>query len=391
MAKSRKGAHGAGTIRKRPDGRWEARCTVGFNEETGRQIQKSVYGKTQREVREKMTQIIAEIDEGSYLEPTKQTLGAWLDEWLETYVTPSVSSYTLESYRGTCNNHIKPALGNTKMAKLTTTQVQRFYNKMLKDGLTAGTVRRVHATLSLALKQAVKIKAMKNNVAELCEVPKHQARTIKPLEYDEVASLLSATEGQKSGILCKVTLFTGLRQGEVLGLTWDAIDWEKNTILVDKQLHKTVQGRGGQYELSQTKSGKSRIITVAPYVMDLLREQRQWQETMAKRAGEKWCNEWNLVFTNKKGGHLTHGTVYNHFKRIATSVGLDEMRFHDLRHSFAVISLESGDDIKTVQENLGHATASFTMDVYGHVSQKMKQQSAARMEQYIQGVSNNLT
>ena len=108
---------------------------------------------------------------------------------------------------------------------------------------------------------------------------------------------------------------------------------------------------------------------------------------MAQRAGEAWDNEWDLVFTNALGGHFTHGTAYNHFKKIVAGIGLESARFHDLRHSFAVIALESGDDIKTVQENLGHATASFTMDVYGHVSQKMRQQSAARMEQYIQNVA----
>ena len=104
-------------------------------------------------------------------------------------------------------------------------------------------------------------------------------------------------------------------------------------------------------------------------------------------AGEAWNNSWDLVFTNELGGHLSHFTVYIHFKRIVRELGMPEERFHDLRHSFAVASIESGDDIKTVQSNLGHATASFTLDVYGHVTQKMRQQSADRMEEFIQKVS----
>ena len=100
-----------------------------------------------------------------------------------------------------------------------------------------------------------------------------------------------------------------------------------------------------------------------------------------------WDNPWNLVFTNEMGGHLCHFTVYKHFKNIVKEMGLESKRFHDLRHSYAVAAIESGDDIKAVQSNLGHATASFTLDVYGHVSQKMKQQSADRMEAFIQGVS----
>ena len=104
-------------------------------------------------------------------------------------------------------------------------------------------------------------------------------------------------------------------------------------------------------------------------------------------AGEAWNNSWDLVFTNEFGGNLSHFTVYKTFKEIVKSIGLEQERFHDLRHSYAVVSLESGDDIKTVQSNLGHATASFTLDVYGHVSQKMRQQSADRMEEFIQKVS----
>ena len=111
------------------------------------------------------------------------------------------------------------------------------------------------------------------------------------------------------------------------------------------------------------------------------------QAQMRLLAGEAWNNSWNLVFTNELGGHLCHCTVYKKFKAIVSEIGMPEERFHDLRHSFAVASIESGDDIKTVQSNLGHATASFTLDVYGHVSQKMRQQSADRMEEFIQKVS----
>ena len=184
----------------------------------------------------------------------------------------------------------------------------------------------------------------------------------------------------------QITLFTGLREGEVLGLTWDCIDFQHNALYVNKQLQKT-QKVGGQYVLAPTKSGRSRMITVAPSVMDLLKKQKSQQAQMRLLVGQDWKNPWDLVFTNEFGGNLSHFTVYKTFKEIVRSIGLEQERFHDLRHSYAVVSLESGDDIKTVQTNLGHATASFTLDVYGHVSQKMRQQSADRMEQFIQKVS----
>ena len=206
------------------------------------------------------------------------------------------------------------------------------------------------------------------------------------MEQEEIAAFLKAIEGCKYELVYRVTLFTGMRQGEILGLTWDCVDFQHNALYVNKQLQKTKKV-GGQYALAPTKSGRSRMITVAPSVMNLLKKQKSQQAQMRLLAGEAWNNSLDLVFTNELGGHLSHFTVYIHFKRIVKELGMPEERFHDLRHSFAVASIESGDDIKTVQSNLGHATASFTLDVYGHISQKMRQQSADRMEQFIRKVS----
>ena len=169
-------------------------------------------------------------------------------------------------------------------------------------------------------------------------------------------------------------------------MTWDCVDFQHNALYVNKQFQKTKKV-GGQYVLAPTKSGRSRMITVAPSVMNLLKKQKSQQAQMQLLAGQDWKNPWDLVFTNELGGNLSHFTVYKTFKEIVKSMGLEQERFHDLRHSYAVVSLESGDDIKTVQTNLGHATASFTLDVYGHISQKMRQQSADRMEQFIRKVS----
>ncbi len=184
-----------------------------------------------------------------------------------------------------------------------------------------------------------------------------------------------------------VTLFTGMREGEVLGLTWDCVDFKAGTVLINKQLIKN-RDEAGKFELTSTKNGKSRKIAPAPFVMRILKDQQQKQLEERFRAQSAWCNEWNLVFTDELGGHLSAVTVYNNFKRLAKQAGFPEARFHDLRHSYAVAALQSGDDIKTVQENLGHHAAAFTLDVYGHVTERMKEDSAARMEAFINGVSN---
>lgn len=383
----RKNAQGSGTIRRRSDGRWEARFTTGFDPKTGKQVQRSVYGKSQNEVRERLTKIACELDDGTYMEPAKEMVGEWLDVWLEMYVQHSVKPYTLDAYQRTCDNYLKPALGHVRLIALTAPQIQRFYNDLLvKEKLSAKTIKNIHGILHRALDRAVQLGMIRMNPSNVCDLPRVRRKEIKPMEQAEISAFLKAIEGDRFELLYQVTLFTGMRQGEVLGLTWDCVDFERENLYINKQLGKT-RKVGGSYALVPTKNSQSRVITVATSVMDLLDEQRREQIKAQLQAGSEWNNPWNLVFTNEFGGHLKHFTVYKHFKDAVTSIGLGEERFHDLRHSYAVAAIESGDDIKTVQSNLGHATASFTLDVYGHVSQKMRQQSADRMEAFIRKVS----
>ncbi len=384
----KKNAQGAGTIRKRTDGRWEARFTTGFDPTTGKQVQKSIYGKTQKEVREQLSQTIAELDAGTYLEPSKETVGQWLDTWLETYVTYSVKPYTVDSYRRVCANYLIPALGRIPLSALTAPQIQKFYNSLLVEKkLNPKTVRNIHGILHRALHQAVRLGMIRSNPTDLCDLPKTRRKEIQPLEQKDISAFLTALEGHPFEILYKVTLFTGMRQGEVLGLTWDCVDFDHSTLYVNKQLQK-VPKADGPYILVPTKNSRSRVVTVAASVMSLLKRQRARQAEMRLLAGQGWANELNLVFTNELGGHLVHEIVRRNFKEVTAAIGRPGVRFHDLRHTYAVVSIESGDDIKTVQSNLGHATAAFTLDVYGHVSQKMRQQSADRMERFIQAVSS---
>ena len=183
-----------------------------------------------------------------------------------------------------------------------------------------------------------------------------------------------------------MTLFTGAREGEILGLTWDCVDFDNDLITIEKQLQK-VRKSGGKYRLVPTKTDKTRYIRVAPFVMDLLRKQKSQQSRWRIEAGSAWLDTWGLVFTNEQGRNLSPQSVYLDFKKAAKSIGRPDARFHDLRHTYAVIKLENGDDIKTLQEDLGHYSAAFTLDVYGHVSEKMRKASADRMQAYIREIS----
>lgn len=170
-----------------------------------------------------------------------------------------------------------------------------------------------------------------------------------------------------------------MREGEVLGLCRSAIDFENGQIKVERQL----QLFQGQYVFMPPKNGKPRTITPAPFVMDLLREELRAQAEARLKAGVLWNNQEGFLFTDAQGQHLKRQTVYRHFKQAVAAIGLPHVRFHDLRHSYAVASIRAGDDVKTVSENLGHASVAFTLDVYGHVTGDMKKASADKMQRYI--------
>lgn len=217
-------------------------------------------------------------------------------------------------------------------------------------------------------------------------MPKIVKKEIHPLTDQQTAQLLNLLKGSKYEIPLTVDLFTGLREGELLGLMWDCVDFEKGTILVNKQLRRS-QRKGGTYYFSPPKNNKSRTITPAPYVMKLLQAQKGQQTRQRLMAGPAWEDS-GLVFTNEFGRYVSYRAIFDSFKRIVKRIGLPDARIHDLRHTYAVNCIRAGDDIKTVQSNLGHATAAFTLDVYGHFTDDMRSVSAQRMEGFITNVLN---
>ncbi len=376
-----RGAQGNGTIRQRKDGRWEARITVGRNPSTGKQIQKSIYGKTQAEVSKKLRELCKEVDDGIYKEPVKYTVKDWAEIWLNEY-TSNLKPLTVKQYTTYINNRIVKNMGSVKLTRLDTPIIQRFYNQLTKEGLSPVTIKNIHSILHSMLETAVEVGYMRTNPSNVCRLPKPEKKQIKPLENADISKLLEALKGDKYESLYTVDLFTGLRQGELLGLTWDCIDFKKGTMYIYRQL----QFNKGSYYFTSLKNGKTRTIVLAPYVLNILRNQKAWQAECQLKSYGMWNNKDDLVFTNELGGHLTQNYTYRHFKKIVSNIGIPDARLHDLRHTFAVSSLQSGNDVKTVQEALGHHTAAFTLDVYGHVTEEMRKASADRLETFINSV-----
>ncbi len=387
--KEKRNAKGGGSVRQRPDGRWEARCTI--NGKT-----RSFYADKQAEALKLMRDAQKAVDDQTYIEPSKLTVGQWLDIWLEEYHKPTVKPST---YRGTSNRvrlYIKPELGDIKLQKLAPPQIQKLYNSLIPK-ICAHSIKIVHANLHSALKKAVDLGYLAQNPTEKCTKPKKEKKDRIPLSSEEISLFLNQLDTieyrtisehqycmQKEDPfknLFKIALFTGMRIGEVSGLTWDCVDFKNETITIRQQLCD-VHGKKDLYYIGSTKNGKTRILNPPSFVMELLKDEKKKQLNYHLQLGLGWENKLNLVFTMPDGSVLERNCIRNHLRKIASAIGRPDLHFHDLRHTYTVLALQEGDTPKTVQEALGHATANFTLEVYAHVTEKMKKESAERMQNY---------
>lgn len=270
--KSKKAASGMGNIRKvtrNVNGKeytyYEARFTAGYDPGTGSQIQRSITGKTQKEVAKKLKEALVAMDTGTYIEPCKITVGQWLDTWSDEYLG-AIKPSTVCAYKATIKTHLKPGLGAIRLDALDVHIVQSFYNDLLnpkknKKAISPKTVKNVHGVLHKALEQAVYNGYIRANPTNACVLPRIEKKQIKPLDEDQITTFLQAVKGHQYENLFVVTLFSGMRESEALGLTWDCVDFEKSTITINKQL-QLIRGTNGEYKLTPTKNSKVRLVTV---------------------------------------------------------------------------------------------------------------------------------
>jgi len=409
MANNKRSAKGSGMIKHRPDGRWEARYTLGRDPGTGKQIQKSIYGKTQDEVRRKLSEITKDLDDGIRVDSGSMTVGAWMDTWFNEY-TVNLKDTTKRSYKDNIDLHIKPGLGAVKLSKLTPTMIQRFYNQMMVDGrrfavgrkitdntprgISAKTVKNIHNTLHKALRQATKPPncLIKYNPADSVVLPKVESHEMSILKEDEVSDLFESLNGDWHYPLFYVDLMCGMRRGEVLGLQWKNIDFENKTITVTGQLQRE-RKKGGVLRIVPLKNNKPRIIYPADNVFEVLKEHRDLQNSLRDKVlseGGTW-QDTGAVFTNDHGGWLEGSAVYRSLQRHFKRIGVTNTRMHDLRHTFATVSIAEGVDVKTLQETLGHGDPGFTLRVYGHVLDTMKRKAAEKMDIYSERINTKKT
>jgi integrase len=354
-----KNGNGEGGItRHKKSGLYMARYTV--QTPTGPK-RKTLYGKTRREVDEKLTKAKADRDSGLVFDADNMKLGEYLGWWLTDSVRDTVRPTTFERYEQMVRLHIRPVLGQLKLKNLTSTHVRGLYRQKLDAGLAPRTVQYVHVTLHKALEQAIADGLIPRNVTEAVKPPQVRREEIRPLTAEQVRILFGAAAGDRLEALYVLAVTTGLRQGELLGLKWDDVDLDEGTLRVRRTL---TTAKGGP-------------LLAAPQA---LKRHLNCQLGEIEEAGDRW-RENGLIFASETGEPLDRRLITTHrFKPLLKRAVLPEIRFHDLRHTCATLLLSKNVNPKVVSEMLGHASIAITLDTYSHVLPTMQESAAEAME-----------
>ena len=377
---------GDGSVYRHKSGKWVGEASIGLRADGGRD-RRYVYADTREEAQAALRKLLHERDTGILADPGKQTVGQFLTAWLKDVVKPSLRPQTYRSYAGVVNKHITPALGRIRLAKLSPQHLQRFYREKQDEGLTR-TVRLCHSVLHRSLGQATKWGIIPRNPASLVDPPKVPQKEFRPLSPEQAGRLLEAAEGDRFYALYVLAITCGLRQGELLGLTWENVDLDKGTLQVRYQLQwvkKEAQKSGNREEptwvLTEPKSAKSRRTVMLPQVaVQALKKHRAQQAAEKLKMGEAW-QDLGFVFTTPIGTPMDASNLRKtSFHPLLERAGVPRIRFHDLRHTCATVLLAQGVHPKVVQEQLGHSQISLTLDTYSHVLPSLQQEAANEMD-----------
>lgn len=384
MPKQQRNANRMGSIRKRADGRWEGRYT----DPMGRQ--RSVYGKTQKEVAASLRQIQRDMDTGSWIEPNRMTLSEWIDTWLTDYAENT--DKTRDYYRRICTLYVLPVLGDLRLSALTSLHIRRMLRQLQgrkgDDALSSTTVAQALAVLRIALNRAMGAKLIATNPANDVPMPRKDKTQMNIIDRPMLPDFIKAAQQTHYPEALILLLQTGLRSGELRGLTWDDIDEARSTLYVRHQLDLS---KPGSPALRPPKDDSSRAIVVGPEVLATLKAQRRRLAEHRLKAGAAWRDDpfaEALVVRTIYGNPMDAKTLYRAIKTVSEAIDVPGLHPHDLRHSYAVAALRAGADIKTVQHNLGHATAKMTMDVYAAYTTDAAQAAAAKMSAYWTDATN---
>lgn len=375
--------HGEGTIYQRNDGRWTAMITLENRK------RKTFYGKTRKEVQEKLKIALREQQQGTLVTAPQQTVKQFLEDWLENTHKQNIRPRSHERYEQIIRLHIIPRLGKVQLQNLSPQQLNKLYADKLKEGLSAITVNAIHGLLHRALEDAVRWDLLSRNVCDRISPPRKVHREIEPLSVEQIHQLLEAARGHPQEALFILALNTGMRRGELLGLKWRDISFTDGTLQVRRILNrvptKMVKEKGQRYVEAEPKTaGSRRNIVLTSMALDALKQHRTRQLEAKLKAGTSW-EDHDYVFCTSLGRHLDPGhDVLVQLKKLLVKAGLPNIRFHDLRHSSASLLLSLGVHPKVVQELLGHTEISMTMNIYSHALPTMQKDAMEKLNRMLQ-------
>ena len=377
-----------GHIIKRYKNSYTIVLNLGVDPITGRRKQQwlSVKG-TKKEAEKRLSDVLHQLDTGTFMKPGKTTLGEFLERWLKDYAWTNLAPRTAEGYEHIIRRHLLPSLGNITLTQLKPEHLQRYYSEKLSEGrcdgkgaLSPRTVKHHHVTLHTALESAVKWGLLSRNPADAVDPPHSQRPEWHTLNEDDINTLLEAAKKTPYYALFYLALFTGMRRSELLALRWSDVDLLLCQVYVTRTLHQLRDG-SIVYRAPKTAKGR-RMIALSPSAAVILREHRLEQETARVMLGASLTDD-DLVFSQIDGRPLLPDTVTHAWIKLVRRNGLEGVRLHDARHSHASLMLKAGTHPKIVQERLGHASIQITLDTYSHVAPGLQEAAANRFDELV--------
>lgn len=330
------------------------------------------------DAQKRLNEILVSLEKGVPVPTGKLTVAENLNQWLEGYVKTNCSLRTFDGYQSIATHHLIPALGHIQLKHLQAPAIQAYYGKVCET-LSARTVHHQHRVLSQSLKYAVRQGYLGRNPAELVDPPTPRKGVMRTLIPAEVEALFETAADNHYYPVIYTAVSSGLRQAELLGLRWRDIDLDMLSVSVSQVLYK----RQGVCQFKEPKTAHSRRrVAMTPKLALFLRDYRAERESLYRQSGKELTLD-SLVFANAEGKPFDPSVLSHDFARIVKRAGLEHLRFHDLRHTFASLMLLRGAKPKVISEALGHASVAFTMDTYSHIIEGMQEDAMALLDEVL--------
>ena len=376
-----------GSIRQKSKNSWQLQIYTGTGPDGKRRRHFETVRGRKGDAQRRLTELLASLDKGVYTPPGKLTLADLLNQWLNGYVKSKCSQRTQDGYQMTIERHLIPVLGHIQLKQLTPQAIQAYYGKA-REKLSARTVHKHHRLLKQSLKYAVRQGYLGRNPCDLVDSPSWKARPMRTLTPEELEGVLEVASGNRFYPVIYTAVSTGLRQAELLGLRWRDLDPD---IMLSISVSRVLYKHRGVCEFKEPKTEHSRrLVSMTPKLALFLREYRAERKSLYRELGRELTLD-DLVFTSVEGKPVDPYVLSHAFNKLAKQTGLENVRFHDLRHTFASLMLSRGAKPKVISEALGHASVAFTMDVYSHIIEGMQSDAMALLDEVLPVAKNGLS